>query len=71
MNLSICVFAHSALILVLTFLSDLRVKPRRLGRGCKRGRRSLPFLAFDLVWRLLLFEGDTPSAALAFSGMTT
>jgi hypothetical protein len=24
-------------------LSDLRVKPRRSGRGCKRGRRSLPF----------------------------
>ena len=23
-------------------LSDLRVKPRRSGRGCKRGRRSLP-----------------------------
>ena len=25
------------------FLSDLRVKPRHSGRGCKRGRQSLPF----------------------------
>jgi hypothetical protein len=26
-----------------TVLSDLRVKPRRSGRGCKRGRRSRPY----------------------------
>ena len=28
---------------IVNSLSDLRVKPRRSGRGCKRGRHSLPF----------------------------
>jgi membrane-bound lytic murein transglycosylase D len=42
-NIDINIAADLAEISVGDFLSGLRVKPRRSGRGCKRGRRSLPF----------------------------
>jgi len=36
------------MLVFVPYLSDLRVKTRRSRRGCKRGRRSLPFFGVQL-----------------------